>query len=162
MELFQNSDIWVLLGFVLFFALVYKRISGVVVTNLDERSENIRKQIEEARTLREEAQTMLAQYQRQQRDAEKTASEMIADAKHQADDLLKQAQIDAEAMAERQKKMAEARIAQMEAQAVAEVRAVAAEVAVQATRSLIEQQMDAGKASDILAESIDKLPSRIN
>ncbi len=162
MSLLNDTNFWVLLGFLIFVAFVYKRAATIVTTKLDERADNIRKQIEEARTLREEAQAMLAQYQRQQRDAEKAAAGLVADAKVQADNLLKQAQVDAEAAAERQKKMAEARIAQMEAHAVAEIRAVAAEVAVQATRSLIEQNMDAGKANTILADSIEKLPSRIN
>ncbi|MEO0392468.1 MAG: F0F1 ATP synthase subunit B [Pseudomonadota bacterium] len=162
MDIFQSTDFWVLLGFVIFVALVYKKVTGVVTEKLDERSDAIRNQIEEARTLREEAQAMLAQYQRQQRDAEKTAAEIVSSAKRQASDLLKQAQADAEAAGERQKKIAETRIQQMEAQAVAEVRAVAAEVAVQATRSVIEQQLDDAKASDILADSIDKLPARLN
>lgn len=162
MDILQSTDFWVLLGFVIFVALVYKKVAGVVTEKLDERAESIRKQIEEARTLREEAQAMLAQYQRQQRDAEKTAADLVSDAKRQADELLKQAQADAEAAAERQKSIAEARIQQMEAQAVAEVRAVAAEVAVQATRSVIEEHLDGDKASAILASSIEKLPSRLN
>lgn len=162
MSLFHDTNTWVLLGFLIFVGFIYKRAANIVTTKLDERAENIRKQIEEARTLREEAQAMLAQYQRQQRDAEKAAAELVSEAKVQAEHILKQAQIDAEAAAERQKKMAEARIAQMEAHAVTEIRAVAAEVAVQATRSLIEQKVDAKKAGDILADSIEKLPSRIN
>ena len=162
MDIFQSTDFWVLLGFVIFVALVYKKVTGVVTEKLDERSDAIRNQIEEARTLREEAQAMLAQYQRQQRDADKTAAEIVSGAKRQASDLLKQAQADAEAAGERQKKIAETRIQHMEAQAVAEVRAVAAEVAVQATRSVIEQQLDDAKASDILADSIEKLPARLN
>ena len=162
MSLFHDTNTWVLLGFLIFVGFIYKRAANIVTTKLDERADNIRKQIEEARTLREEAQAMLAQYQRQQRDAEKAAAELVSAAKVQAEHILKQAQIDAEAAAERQKKMAEARIAQMEAHAVTEIRAVAAEVAVQATRSLIEQKVDAKKAGDILADSIEKLPSRIN
>ncbi|HCI47659.1 MAG TPA: F0F1 ATP synthase subunit B [Rhodospirillaceae bacterium] len=162
MSLFHDTNTWVLLGFLIFVGFIYKRAANIVTTKLDERADNIRKQIEEARTLREEAQAMLAQYQRQQRDAEKAAAELVSEAKVQAEHILKQAQIDAEAAAERQKKMAEARIAQMEAHAVTEIRAVAAEVAVQATRSLIEQKVDAKKAGDILADSIEKLPSRIN
>ena len=162
MSLFHDTNTWVLLGFLIFVGFIYKRAANIVTTKLDERAENIRKQIEEARTLREEAQAMLAQYQRQQRDAEKAAAELVSEAKVQAEHILKQAQVDAEAAAERQKKMAEARIAQMEAHAVTEIRAVAAEVAVQATRSLIEQKVDAKKAGDILADSIEKLPSRIN
>ena len=162
MSLFHDTNTWVLLGFLIFVGFIYKRAANIVTTKLDERADNIRKQIEEARTLREEAQAMLAQYQRQQRDAEKAAAELVSEAKVQAEHILKQAQIDAEAAAERQKKMAEARIAQMEAHAVTEIRAVAAEVAVQATRSLIEQKVNAKKAGDILADSIEKLPSRIN
>ena len=162
MAILESTDFWVLLGFVIFIGLVYKKAATVVTTKLDERADGIRKQIEEARTLREEAQAMLAQYQRQQRDAEKTAADLVADAKRQAEDLIKQAQADAETAAERQKAIAEARIQQMEAQAVAEVRAVAAEVAVQATRSVIEEQMDGDKAAAILESSIEKLPGRLN
>ena len=69
MSLFHDTNTWVLLGFLIFVGFIYKRAANIVTTKLDERADNIRKQIEEARTLREEAQAMLAQYQRQQRDA---------------------------------------------------------------------------------------------
>ncbi|MBV6633622.1 MAG: F0F1 ATP synthase subunit B [Alphaproteobacteria bacterium] len=162
MELFSDSKFWVAVAFVIFVALVYKKVTQTVTKALDDRADNVRAQIDEAQRLREEAQAMLAQYQRQQRDAEKTAKELVENAKKQADALIKQAQVDAEAAAERQKQLAESRIAQMEQQAVAEVRSVAAEVAVQATRDLIEKSMDASKSSSLLQDSIDQLPSRIN
>jgi F-type H+-transporting ATPase subunit b len=160
--MFGDPTFWVLIAFVILVGALYKKLASGLTAALDARAHSVRQQIEEAQRLREEAQAMLAQYQRQQRDAEATAKEMVEHAREQAEALLKQAEKDAEALAERHKTMAEARIAQMEAQAVAEVRAVAAEVAVQATRSLIEQQLDAGKATSLLQNSIEQLPGRLN
>lgn len=160
--MFDDPTFWVLIAFVIFVGAVFRKAAAKVTGILDARAARISNQIEEAQRLREEAQAMLAHIQRQQRDAEETARDMVENARKQAEELIRNAHDEAEAAAERHKQMAEARIGQLEAQAVAEVRSVAADIAVKATRSLIEQKLDAGTTATLLQGSIDQLPSRIN
>ena len=69
-----TPEFWVLISFILFIGLlVYLKVPAKVATMLDERAARIAKELDEARRLREEAQGLLAEYQRKRRDAEKEA-----------------------------------------------------------------------------------------
>ena len=72
----STPEFWVAAGFVIFVIVAAKPTMKALGTMLDDRAEGIRKQIEEAQTLREEAQAALANYQRLQRDALKEAEEI--------------------------------------------------------------------------------------
>ncbi|MYH39134.1 MAG: hypothetical protein F4160_20310, partial [Rhodospirillaceae bacterium] len=66
---FGGATFWVLIAFVIFVAFMVWKARGAVTGALDARAESIRSEIEEAQRLREEAQGLLADYQRKQRDA---------------------------------------------------------------------------------------------
>jgi hypothetical protein len=79
MGFLATPEFWVAAAFVGFVALViYMKAPGMVARALDERADAIRSELEGAQRLREEAQAMLADYQRRQRDAEKEAADIVA------------------------------------------------------------------------------------
>jgi len=83
--MFAAPELWVLVSFVLFVALlVYYKIPNKLAKALDDRAGKIHAELDEARRLREEAQAILADYQRKQRDAEKEAEDIIAMARREA------------------------------------------------------------------------------
>ena len=76
-----NTDFVVLLGFILFIAvLVYFKVPGLLAGMLDKRAEGIRDELDEARSLREEAQALLASYERKSRDVQEQADRIVAHA----------------------------------------------------------------------------------
>ena len=69
-----NTDFVVLLAFLLFIGvLVYFKVPGLLAGMLDKRAEGIQSELDEARALREEAQTILASYERKQKDVQEQA-----------------------------------------------------------------------------------------
>ena len=68
-SLLAKPEFWVAVSFVAFFVVVWKPLKGALLGGLDARAERIRKELDEAQRLREEAQTLLAELQRKQRDA---------------------------------------------------------------------------------------------
>src|SRR6056297_1234334 len=65
----SNTDFIVLLGFIVFIAiLIYYKVPGLLGGMLDKRADGIRADLDEARSLREEAQKLLASYERKQQD----------------------------------------------------------------------------------------------
>ncbi len=157
----MDAEFWVGAAFVVFVALVGKKLYGMITENLDKRAEAIRKELDEAVRLREEAQTLLAGYQRKQRAAADEAEAILEQAKAEAARLREDAARDLALSLERRAAQAEAKIAQAESQAVAEVRALAVDVAVAAARRLIADNLDpagAAKLNDAaIAEVEDKL-----
>ena len=79
------ESVWVAVGFVIFVALVWKRIGSVLNTMLDDRSARIKADLDEARTLREEALDELHQFQRLHREAAEEAKAILKNAEATAE-----------------------------------------------------------------------------
>ncbi|MEM7494385.1 MAG: ATP F0F1 synthase subunit B [Pseudomonadota bacterium] len=126
---------------------------------LDNRAETIRKQLEEAKTLREEAAKALAEAERKAKEADELADDIVKRAKADAEAMMKQAQVDLEAKVERREAQAEARIARAEADAEAEVRRAAADAATQAARTIIAKADD---SDDLFDKALSEIESRLN
>lgn len=159
---YLTGEFWVFIGFLLFVLLVGRTAYRVVVAALDDRAQRIKDQVEEATRLAEEAQQLLATYERKQRDAAAEAETVVEMARREADRLSDQAEKDLERSLTRREALAFERIAQAEAAAVAEVRAKATEIALEATRRLLVERMSGDRAGTLIDEAIKELPKRLN
>ena len=158
----QDPAFWVGLAFLLVIALIYKPAMKSISASLDGRAALIRTQIEEARKLREDAQALLADYQRKQRDAMAEAERIIQQAKEDATRMRTDAEQDLTRSIERRKQQALERIAQTEAQAIAQVRNTAVDVALNAAEALLRDNIAAGQAQTMVDKSIAELSKRLN
>ncbi len=161
-SLIDDPQFWVLVAFVITLAAAGKAVYQKISAALDERSEGIRSEIEEATRLREEAQELLASYERKQRDAVEETRAIAERAKSEADYLADKAAKDLEAMTERRKRQAKDRIAQAEVSARDEIRAAAIDVAMEASRRILADKMSGDKADALVDAAIKDLPSRLH
>ena len=163
MEFLSTPEFWVAVSFVGFVLLiVYYKIPGKLGELLDKRAEKIRDELDEARRLREEAQAMLADFERKQRDAEKEAASIITLAKQEAEALANETREKLKDTLERRTKMAEDKIARAEEQAISEVRSVAVNVAIAAAEQIIESKMTPAASKKLVDESIKGLKTKLN
>lgn len=158
-----DAEFWVAVSFFIFVGiLVYLGVHRKVMAALDDRQLRIRAELDEARRLKEEAQQLLAQYQRKQQEAEGEAQVIIAHAKAEAERMAADAKAKMEEFVARRTKLAETKIAQAEAQALADVRAAAAEAAVAAAEKILTQTAKGKVAEDLLARGIDDIKKKLN
>ncbi len=160
--LFQDTNVWVLISFLLFAVIIFRVGKGKFVGKLDGRITEIREDISTAERLRAEAQELLTQYQAKQRDAAAEAQKMIADAKTAAEEINKQAQIDLDEMLARKEVQLSERLKRMEESAKAEIQAHAAELAIKATAEIIAARLDAESNSRLVDATIKALPEQLN
>ncbi|MBP0482362.1 F0F1 ATP synthase subunit B [Sagittula salina] len=159
----HNTNFIVLLGFLLFLAvLVYFKVPGMLGNLLDKRAEGIQAELDEARRIREEAQTLLASYERKQRDVQDQADRIVAHARQEAELAAEAAKTDIQASIARRLASAEGQIASAEAKAVKEVRDRAATVAIAAARQVVAEQMDAAKAGQMIDASIAEVGAKLH
>lgn len=159
----MDATFWALVGLIIFLALLaYLKVPGMIARSLDERAANIAKELDEARTLREEAQALLAEYHRKRKEAEKEAGEIVAAAQREASTLLNEAKAKSEDYIIRRNKLAELKIAQAESDAVNQVRASAVEIAVAAASSLIADKMDTKTSGAIFKTSLEQIKENLN
>ncbi len=163
MEFFREAETWVLVAFLLFAALlVYLKVPAMLARMLDERSAKIAAELAEARKLREEAQSLLASYQKKRADAEKDAAAIVDQAKKEAEAYAAEARRKLAETLERRTKQAEQKIAQAEAAAIKAVRAVATDIAVAAASQLVGEAVKGAKGDGLIAESIAAVKGRLN
>nr|WP_321511507.1 F0F1 ATP synthase subunit B [uncultured Celeribacter sp.] len=159
----HNTNLIVLLGFLVFVGiLVWKKVPGLIGGMLDERAAGIQKDLDEARALRDEAQSILASYERKQREVQDQADAIVAQAKKDAEAAAEKAKGDLKSSIARRMAAAEEQIAAAEASAVREVRDTAVSVAVAAAADIVSKQMTATDANKLIDASIEEVGTKLH
>ncbi len=158
-----NTDFVVLLAFLLFIAvLFYFKVPSLLGGMLDGRADGIKNEIEEARKLREDAQTLLASYERKQKEVKEQADRIVADAKAEAVAAGEQARADLATSVKRRLAAAEDQIVSAEAAAIKEVRDQAVLIAVAASRDIIGKQMTATDGNKLIDDGIAEVGAKLH
>ncbi|MEM9796898.1 MAG: F0F1 ATP synthase subunit B [Pseudomonadota bacterium] len=158
-----NTDFVVSIGFLIFIGiLLYFKVPAMLMSMLDDRAAGIRRDLDEARALREEAQTLLASYERKTREAQEQADEIVATAKAEAQATADQAKVDLEASVARRLAAAEDQIESARAAAIRDVRDRAIAVATAAAGEVVAKQMSATDANKLIDQSIDTVSAKLH
>jgi F-type H+-transporting ATPase subunit b len=161
--MFAEPEFWVAVAFFILMGLfAYLGVHRTVLKTLDNRSDRIRAELDDARRLKEEAGKVLAQYKARQASAEREAQDIIASAKAEAERIAAEAKAKMEDFVARRTKTAEGKIALAEAQALADVRAAAANAAVSAASTILSQSVKGPVADDLLAKGIAEVRAKLN
>lgn len=158
-----NTDIVVLLAFLLFGAiLVYFKVPGRLTGFLDARAEQIRDDLDEARRLREEAQQLVAGYERQLREVKDQADRIVSRATQEARDAAEQARRDMDAQVARRLAAADEQLAAAEAEAIRSVRNRAVSVAIAAAAEVLTRQMSDKETAQSIDAGIAEVEARLH
>ena len=163
MDFLYDTNIVVAIAFIIFVGfLIYVGVPGMLTKMLDDRADKIKADLAEARALREEAQQILASYERKQKEVEQLAAEIVTKAKAEAQANAEAAKADLAESIERRIASAKDQIASAEAGAMREVKDRAVEVAVAAARDVIAQQMDAARANGLIDDAIEQVGAKLH
>ena len=159
----QNTNFVVLIAFLIFIGvLVYMKVPAKLTGMLDARAATIKAELDEARALREEAKSILATYERRQKEVQEQAERIVASARDEALAAAEQAKADLKASIARRMASATEQIASAEAAALRQVREQAVAVAVAAAGDVLAKQMTAGAASASIDEAIAQVEARLH
>lgn len=146
---------WVAMAMtVLILVAIWKKVPAMITGGLDSSIAEIRKQLDEAKALRAEAEALRQEYADKIASAEQDAAAMLEHAKSEADAIVAKAEADTKALIKRREKMAEDKIAAAERGAIAELRAKAANAAASAARQLIAANHNAKADKSLVDEAI--------
>ena len=160
---YLDPAFWVLVCVLVFFAvLIWKGAFKSIGKALDDRADQIKADLDEARRLREEAQTLLASYQRKQKEAEEQAEHIIQQARKDAEAMAARSRADLTERLERRAAQAEAKIANAETQALVEVRAKAADLAVSAAQDLLKGNLSGTDHTKLVKDGIASMGKALN
>lgn len=158
-----DATFFAFVGLLLFLALVvYLKVPGMVAKSLDERADKIRGELAEAKRLREEAQHVLAEYQRKRKEAEADAASIVAAAEREAAMLTAEAKQKTEEFVTRRNALSEQKIKQAETDAVNAVRSAAVDLAIAAAESILAKKIDAAVQESLFKGAVGEVKSRLN
>ena len=159
----SNTDFVVTIAFLLFLGvLVYFKVPGLLGGLLDKRAAGIQSELDEARALREEAQTLLASFERKQLEVQEQADRIVAHARESAAEAAEAAKADLARSIERRVQAAEDQIASAEAGAVKQVRDEAIRIAVASAGEVIARDMSDAKANSLIDDAIDTVKAKLH
>lgn len=159
----RNSDFVVLIAFLIFVGILLKaKVPALLGRLLDKRAVGIKSDIDEARALREEAQSILATYERKAREVQAQADAIVVGAKREAQAAADQAKLDLQHNIARRLKAAEDQIHSAESSAVKEVKDRAVSVAIAAAGEVLAAQLGARQKSGTIDAAIEEVKARLH
>lgn len=158
-----NTDFVVLLGFLVFIGvLLYFKVPAMVAGLLDKRADEIKTELEEARQLRDEAQEVLASFERKSKEVTAQAARIVADAKADATAAAVVAKEDLKESIARRLAAAEDQIGSAEAAAIKQVRDHAATVAIAAAQEVVTGQLTQADAGKLIEDAISEVGAKLH
>ena len=159
----SNTNFVVTIAFLLFIGIVlYLKVPGLLGGLLDKRAEGIQADLDEAKALREEAQTILASCERKKAEVDDQAQGIIDRARTEAEMAAVAAKEALAASIERRLKAAHDQIASAQAAAIRDVRDRAIEVAILASAEVMAKGMSAADANALIEASITEVKDRLH
>lgn len=157
MHLFEDPAIWVSVSVIIFLLLIAKPVSKFAATALDKRAIRIKEELDEAMRLKEEAQSVLALYQRKQKKIEDEAGEILKKAKQEANRIIKNTKANIERDIAQRTELATQKIAQAEASVIKEIQDNAIDITISAARTLIVDHLSTELGEDIVLEAVNDI-----
>lgn len=162
MDLFGDTNFWLWVALVALIVLVWWKGGRGIVAGLDAKIQKVRQAIDEAESLKAEAERTLAEYKRKQRDALAEAERIVAHARNEAKEIREQQLVELKDTLARREQLAMDRIAQAEVNALRAVQAGAVDAAIAATANLIRDKLDEGRSDALIDSSIEEVGRRLN
>jgi F-type H+-transporting ATPase subunit b len=151
-----SAEAWVYVSLTIFIllAIFVGKAPQLIAAGLDKRIAGTRRELDEARAIRAEAEALLTDARARQEAAVGDARSIMTHAEQEASQLVAKAQVDADLLVERRRRMAEDKIAAAERAAVDNVRQTAADAAARAARTVIESHLSPDKSGKLVDEAI--------
>ncbi len=157
MSLLMDPHIWLVFSFLIVVYIIWHYGKKPILSYIDGRIESIRSEIEIAENLRIEAQEMLAQYQRKQRDAENEAKRIIDNAKKSAKQFQEKAEQDIKETMDRREKQLQERLERMKSDAIQEIQTHTAQLAMKAAKEIIIEKLDKKTYDNLVEKSVSNI-----
>ena len=136
--------------------LLYFKVPQKIFTTLDESINKIKKDIEEAEKLKEEAKNILSDYEARLDKSKVEIDLMIKNAKKESETNIIKTNDQFHKIFENRKKMAEEKIKQMKLQATKDIKNYSVEVAIIALEKIIKNSIDKKKLDKIYVSSVNE------
>ena len=156
-----DETAWVTIAFVLFFLLVWKKGKNGLLSLLDERSSLIEKELNEAKSLKEEALEELRLALQNQKNVSDEAENIIKDAKETANKIQEEANLKSLEMIRRKEEQAKQKILSLKTESIKNIKEITSRIVIESSRTYIKDKLDSKEKVNLISKSSDKIKSTI-
>ena len=156
-----SQTAWVLIAFILFFVLVGKKLWTALTDNLDQRKKIIENELNEAKKLREEAQSELNASLKKQKEINKQVLDIINDAKSTAKQIEADALQKSEIIIKRKEEQAKQKINNAQIDAINNIKNISAELSIKSAKIYIENELDNKSQKSLYSNSKKELKEKL-
>ena len=157
--MYFDETAWVAIAFILFFTVVWKKGKKAIMSMLDERSSLIEKELNEARSLKEEALEELRIALQNQKNVSDEADNLIKDAKETAKKIQEEANLKSLEMIKRKEEQAKQKILSLEADAIRNIKEITSSIVIESSKTYIKQKLDNKENINLISKSSNEIKS---
>ena len=159
--MYFDETAWVAIAFILFFVLVWKKGKKAILSILDERSSLIEKELNEAKSLKEEALEELRLALQKQKNVSDEAENLIKDAKETAKKIQEEANLKSLEMIKRKEEQAKQKILSLETEALKNIKVITSNIVIESSKTYIKQKLDDKENINLISKSSNEIKSSI-
>ena len=159
--MYFDETAWVAIAFIVFFVLVWKKGKEAIFSMLDERSSLIEKELNEAKSLKEEALEELRLALQNQKNVSDEAENLIKDAKETAKKIQEEAKLKSLEMIKRKEEQAKQKILSLESESIKNIKEVTSRVVIESSKVYIENNLDDKENINLISKSSNEIKSTI-
>ena len=159
--MYFDETAWVAIAFLLFFVLVWKKGKKAILSLLDERSLLIEKELNEAKSLKEEALEELRLALQNQKNVSDEAENLIKNAKETAKKIQEEANLKSIEMIKRKEEQAEQKILSFEAEAIKNIKDITSRIVIEASETYIKEKINTKEKANLISKSSNEIKSSI-
>ena len=159
--MYFDETAWVAIAFLLFFVLVWKKGKNAILSLLDERSLLIEQELNEAKSLKEEALEELRLALQNKKNVSDEAENLIKNAKETAKKIQEEASLKSFEMIKRKEEQAKQKILSLEAEAIKNIKEITSSIVIESSKTYIKQKLDDKENINLISKSSNEIKSSI-
>jgi len=157
--MFFDETAWVAIAFVLFIILVWKKGSQAITSILDNRSLLIENELNQAKSLKEEALEELRQTLQIQKNISEEADNIIKEAKENAKKIIEEAKVKSSEIIKRKEDQANQKILALETEAINNIKKISSNIIIESSKTYINQKLNAKEKANLITKSSNEIKS---
>jgi F-type H+-transporting ATPase subunit b len=157
--MFFDETAWVAIAFVLFIILVWKKGSQAITSMLDNRSLLIENELNQAKSLKEEALEELRQTLQIQKNISEEADNIIKEAKENAKKIIEEAKVKSSEIIKRKEDQANQKILALETEAINNIKKISSNIIIESSKTYINQNLNTKEKANLITKSSNEIKS---
>ena len=153
-----DATFWVAIAFFIFFGgLIYLKVPQKVSASLNEKIDIIKKELKEAEKLKNEAKSLLSDYENKLDKSKKESKLIIETAKKENEKNILEKTNKFHQLVENKKISTQTKISQMKENALKEIKNISIKISIESVENIIKNSIDKNKLDKLYTNSLDEI-----